>query len=184
MDLRLKKDHDCRKHLKEIKATSEAPYHFADSGLPNVYLTGIKYYICEVCKWIKAEIPAIGELMNALARALVEKQSPLSGTEIKFLRKRLGLKAIDFAGMVNVTAEQVSRWENDHNPPSGSTDRFIRIAYSFMSGDRKLKQLAQKMQNEFQKWSTSIQGGGRTERITAEHKRNNQWEAEASPMAA
>lgn len=183
MDTRLKRDHDCRKSLKEIKATQEAPYHFVDAGLPNVYLAGIKYYVCGVCNWVKAEIPSVGELMNALARALVEKNSPLTGAEIKFLRKRLGIRATDFANMISVTPEQVSRWENDKNPPSGSTDRFIRIAYSFMSKDRKLKNLVEKVKFEFQKWATSVQSGGSAERILAEHK-GKQWQAEAEPLAA
>ncbi len=177
-------DHDCRKSSKELKATVEAPYHFVDSGLPNVFLVGIKYYVCSVCNSIRAEIPAVGELMNALARAVVQKTSPLSGVEVKFLRKRLGLKAVDLGQIMSVTPEQVSRWENDHNPPAGATDRLIRLAYSFMSGDIKLKGLVDKVKSEFQKWSTSIHDTGASERIVAQHTGKSQWKAATEAVAA
>lgn len=182
MDQRL--NHDCPKSSQELKATVEAPYHFVDSGLPNVYLVGMKYFVCSVCDRVRAEIPAVGELMNALARAVVQKTSPLSGVEVKFLRKRLGLKATDFGQIMSVTPEQVSRWENDHNPPAGATDRLIRLGYSFMSRDIKLKGLVDKVKSEFQKWSTSIHATGASERILAEHTGKSQWRAATESIAA
>lgn len=177
--------HDCRKHMQERKATQEAPYHFADSGLPNVFLAGIKYFVCEVCsRVVKVEIPAIEDLMNALARAVVLKVSPLTGKEVQFLRKRVGIKQTDFADIISASPEQLSRWENDHNGLSGTMDKFIRLAYTFISKDTKLKSLVNKVKEEFQKWSTSIHGNGTGERIIAEYNAKHQWMAEAEPLAA
>lgn len=166
---------ECKHQWAEHKATRKAPFIFADSGLSNVHLTGIKYWTCDGCADVKVQIPAVQELMNALARALVKKRSPLNHHEIKFLRKRLGMKAADFAAMTGVTAEQFSRWENAHNLPSDSADRLIRVAYSLVSKDKQLIQLVQK----FQQWSTSIQGSGANEVIVAERTRRNEWCAEA-----
>jgi DNA-binding transcriptional regulator YiaG len=177
--------HECRKHMQERKATQEAPYHFTDSGLSNVFLAGIKYFVCEVCSQIiKVEIPAVEDLMNALARAVVLKKSPLTGKEVQFLRKRVGIKQTDFAEIISASPEQLSRWENDHNELSGTLDKFIRLAYTFISKDSKLKSLATKVKEEFQKWSTSIHGNGKGERIIAEYNAQHQWNAEAEPMAA
>ncbi len=133
---------------------------------------------------MRVEIPDVGELTNALARAIVQKCSPLTGVEIKFLRKRLGLKASEFGQMMSATPEQVSRWENDHNPPTGATDRLIRLAYSFMSRDAKLKGLMQQVESEFQKWSTSITDSGTSERILAERKRKSEWRVATKAIAA
>lgn len=178
-------NHDCRMYMQERKATQEAPYHFADSGLPNVFLAGIKYFVCEVCSCIvKVEIPAIDDLMNALARAVVLKRSPLTGKEVQFLRKRVGIKQRDFADIISASPEQLSRWENDHNELSGTMDKFIRLAYTFISKDSKLKSLVTKVREEFQKWSTSIHGNGKGERILAEYNTKHQWMAEAEPIAA
>lgn len=171
--------------MQERKATQEAPYHFVDSGLPNVFLAGIKYFVCEVCSSIvKVEIPLIEDLMNALARAVVLKISPLTGQEVKFLRKRVGIKQTDFAEIISTGAEQLSRWENDHNEMSGAMDKFIRLAYTFISKDTKLKSLVIKVKEEFQKWSTSIHGNGVGERIVAEYNAKHQWNAETERMAA
>jgi putative zinc finger/helix-turn-helix YgiT family protein len=116
--------------LEEKKATSDLPYHFVGSGLPNVYLIGIKYKVCKTCAGQAADIPAIKQLMQVIARAVVESEAPLTGPEIRFLRKRLGKKSSEFGRLIGVTAEQVSRWENEHNPPERSADKLIRVFYS------------------------------------------------------
>jgi len=182
---RVIKPHDCRKNRKEQKVTAEAPYLFHDAGLPNAYLIGIKVFVCSRCERIAAEIPAVDELMNALARVLVQKTSPLTGKEVRFLRKRLGLKATELAAMLSVTPEQLSRWENEHNGMGGSIDRLIRLAYAFLSGDKKLKDLRIRVERQFQQWSTSIHGDAGGERIVAEYKpKAGEWIAEAESVAA
>jgi putative zinc finger/helix-turn-helix YgiT family protein len=130
--------HACKCSFEERKATPAALYHFVDSGLPNVYLAGIKYRVCLKCGKQSAEIPAVKQLLAVIARAVVESESPLTGAEIRFLRKRIGKKASDFAKIIGVTPEQVSRWENEHNPPEQSADKLIRVFYCLLSGDRQL----------------------------------------------
>ena len=63
--------------LEERKATSESPYQFVGSGLPNVYLVGIKYSVCKSCKEQAADIPAIKQLMGVIARAIVRTRRHL-----------------------------------------------------------------------------------------------------------
>lgn len=82
-------DHSCMARRVEKLATVEQPFHFADSGLPNVYLVGIKYFVCD-CGSVVAEIPAVKQLMQLIARDIVESSSDLTGAEVRFLRKRLG----------------------------------------------------------------------------------------------
>lgn len=179
------KNHNCHLSLVEVKATAEAPYHFEDSGLANVYLAGIKYFVCELCKQIvKIEIPAIKELMNAIAGAIVTKTSPLAGREVQFLRKRLGVKAAEFARFIDSTPEQLSRWENEHNQISGAMDRFIRLAYTFISRDEGLRALMEKVKHQFAQWTTSIHGTGANERILAELISDRVWRAETELVAA
>lgn len=178
-------NHDCRLSLVEKLATTEAPYHFGDSGLSNVYLTGVKYYVCGVCQRIaKVEIPAITELMNAIAGAIVNKTSALRGKEVQFLRKRLGLKATDFARFIDASPEQLSRWENERNELSGAMDRFIRLAYTFISRDEGLRSLMEKVKHQFVQWTTSIHGSGAAERIMAELISDRVWRAETELVAA
>ena len=70
--------HDCRRSLRKRRATLENPYRFVDSGLPNVYLAGIRYGICRVCGMQSADIPAVKNLMMLLGRTIVESDAPLT----------------------------------------------------------------------------------------------------------
>jgi DNA-binding transcriptional regulator YiaG len=177
--------HNCQQSLVERIATTESPYHFDDCGLPNVYLNGMKYYICALCrKIVKIEIPALKELMDAIAVAVIEKPAPLTGKQIQFLRKRLAIRAVDFAHILSVSPEQLSRWENGRNAFDGAVDRLVRIAYTFTSRDERLRGVMEKVKHQFLQWATSIHGSGANERIVAERVANRQWRAEAELVAA
>ena len=73
-------------------------------------------------------IPCLPELLNALALAVVGKNSTLTGDELRFLRKRLGKSSKDFAALVGLTSEQYSRIENGAmlTPPN---DKLIRLMF-------------------------------------------------------
>lgn len=127
--------HECTEATrKEFTSTPEKPYHFTDSGLPNIYLAGVRYFECE-CGERFVEIPALKQLMSLIARHTVMKDQSLTGVEIKFLRKRLGQKAADFAEMVKLQPETLSRVENSKQKISEKTDTYIRIYYAFASKD-------------------------------------------------
>ena len=160
--------------MKEMRATPDAPYHFVDSGLPNVYLVGIKYQVCKKCGMQAADIPAVKQLMQVIARSIVENEAALTGLEIRFLRKRLGKKSSEFARIIGVSDEQVSRWENGHNLPEQSADKLIRIFYGILSGDRKLRR---KIDEHIECWLSALTGEGKIPDICAK-LRNREWKTE------
>jgi putative zinc finger/helix-turn-helix YgiT family protein len=160
--------------LVERLATPKAPYHFVDSGLTNVYLTGIKYRVCRACGKQSADIPRVKQLMESLARNVVQSEAPLTGAEIRFLRKRLGLKAMEFARSIGVSDEQESRWENGHNRPEQSADKLIRIFYCILSGDRTLRH---KIDDDIESWLAALTGEGQALDIRAKLK-NHEWKIE------
>ena len=168
--------HECRNSSEERAATSESPYHFIDSGLPNVFLVGINFRVCESCGMQSADIPAIKNLLMVIARTIVENEAPLTGPEIRFLRKRIGEKATDFSKHIGVTPEQVSRWENGHNPPELSADRLIRIMYSLSSDDDELKA---KINRQIGPWLAAW-GKGQLASIRAS-LHDQHWEAQPVP---
>ena len=143
--------HDCTKNLKPHTATSAKPYHFLDSGLPNVYLIGIKYWICSKCGAQSAEIPAPERLMNVIAESLVMKAGMLSGAEVRFLRKRAGKKAADFAALINKTPEHFSKLETGSLPLNEPTDKLIRLTYGMLNGDKELLTLISANVEEWRK---------------------------------
>ena len=133
-----RRPHDCLKHREERRATLDRPYRFSDSGLPNVFLVGIKCFQCKKCGEEVAEIPAIKDLMSLIARDLVGKREAFTGAEIRFLRKRLGKKASDFAREIGVSPEYLSRVENDHESAGEGLDKLIRLTYAVASKDETL----------------------------------------------
>jgi putative zinc finger/helix-turn-helix YgiT family protein len=171
--------HDCKTCADECRATIEHPYRFLDSGLSNVYLAGIRYWKCKDCGSEAAEIPAVAQLMSVIAKAVVMKAPLLIGEEIRFLRKRLGKRAIDFAQLINKTPEHLSKLENDQVPIPEETDKLIRLTYGMLSGDQKL--LAD-ISAKAEEWLRSI-GGGHREDITFKKKAGT-WKPLAKAMAA
>ena len=131
-------EHNCKAHAEERRATAEEPYRFLDSGLSNVYLVGVRYWICKHCQRQAAEIPALEQLMSVIAKSVVMKPALLNGEEIRFLRKRAGKKAVDFAELINKTPEHLSKLENDQVPLPEETDKLIRLTYGMLSGDQQL----------------------------------------------
>lgn len=168
--------HDCAKQAKEHLATLQKPYRFLDSGLPNVYLVGVKYWVCPKCASQAAEIPAPEQLMNVIAESIAMKQSLLSGAEIKFLRKRAGKKASDFAQLVNKTPEHFSKLETEALELQPATDKLIRFIYAMLSGDEVL---LVKIRQRAEEWLRSIETRKEEQKIRIK-KQKGSW----IPMAA
>jgi putative zinc finger/helix-turn-helix YgiT family protein len=172
-------DHNCKAHAKELRSSVERPYRFLDSGLSNVYLAGVRYWTCSECGKQAAEIPALQQLMSVMAKAVVMKPALLNGEEIRFLRKRLGKKAIEFAELINKTPEHFSKLENDQLPLPEETDKLIRFTYGLLSGDKQLFVL---VSAHAEAWLRSIREK-RTENITFK-KKAKAWKPLSRAMAA
>jgi putative zinc finger/helix-turn-helix YgiT family protein len=165
--------HECSKSTRrECLATEENPYHFTDSGLSNVYLVGIRYFVCE-CGRILAEIPAAKQLMAIIARDLVWKPTALAAEEIRFLRKRLGEKQADFAKHIGVRAETLCRFETGETSTNERTDKLMRLYYALASDDPVLIEgLRKTLQELLARWLRDNSPA----RIVATVK-DNEWEA-------
>jgi putative zinc finger/helix-turn-helix YgiT family protein len=168
--------HECSKHHKAHTATRTNPYHFIDSGLPNVYLIGVKYWVCEECQTQHAEIPAPEQLMNVIAESIVMKSGLLSGAEIKFLRKRVGKRAADFAELVNKTPEHFSKLETGSLALTEPTDKLIRLTYGMLSGDQNLLLT---ISTKIEQWLKAIHGVN-SQDIQIKKKNDDTW----VPLAA
>lgn len=107
---------------------TKGSYAYRESGLDNVILTGIAIYKCSCGE----KMPLIGNieaLHRAIANALVKKKTPLTGREVRFLRKQIGLNAKELAAVLGVTPVTVSRWENESESVGAANDKLIRLLY-------------------------------------------------------
>jgi putative transcriptional regulator len=105
-------------------------HHFLESGLENVHLSNADIWRCNGCGEEIVSIPRSMELMKSIAESILLKPTSLSGAEIRFLRKNLAMKINEFSQLLGVDRVTVSRWENDHERPSKSAERLIRLTYA------------------------------------------------------
>ena len=129
-------------------------HHYIESGLQNVWLIGVEIFECD-CGENFAFIPCAKELHNLIAKILLSKEDQLTGREIRFLRKHMGLKAKDFAKQIGVMNVTVSRWEREDIIPPKTIDRLIRYFYAtemnFPKIARKIKEIKSRKHKKGQK---------------------------------
>lgn len=117
---------ECGSKTRKTVATSKHPYHFTESGLRDVYLTGIDVLTCRACNSVSPIIPRLPALHRAIALSLALKNTSLNGQEIRFLRKVAGLSAVKFASLLMVEPETLSRAENNRQVLKPSMDKLAR----------------------------------------------------------
>ena len=66
------------------------------------------------------------------AAGFIAREGPSNGATFRFMRKAIGLRAIDLAELLDVASETLSRWENAQRP----VDRASWITLSDMVLDR------------------------------------------------
>ena len=117
--------HKCLRCNEEYR-TEIGDYHYLESGLDNLWICGVEIYRCDCGE--SAAIPNPIEIHRVIAKCLLMRRTPLTGKEIRFLRKHMVMKAIEFAKRIGVDNSTVSRWENGKEKPSDIADRAIRLS--------------------------------------------------------
>jgi putative zinc finger/helix-turn-helix YgiT family protein len=112
-----------------MKKESQNRYHYTASGLSRVYLNGVELYECtnEECGDEGLIIPMLEELHEQIATAIASQKNKLLPEEIRFLRTYLGFSGGDFAELIGVSPETVSRWEKGTVNMKESAERLLRV---------------------------------------------------------
>jgi putative transcriptional regulator len=101
-------------------------YRYTESGLTNVWLAN-GFTIRKTKYGEGVSIHDMDGLHRALARALSNKPR-LTGTEVRFLRKEMGLSQRGLGELLGVTDQAVSLWERKGQLPK-TADRLLRLIY-------------------------------------------------------
>ncbi|MGD9975879.1 MAG: type II TA system antitoxin MqsA family protein [Desulfatirhabdiaceae bacterium] len=117
----------CRKCKEQMTKTTD-DHSYRESGLENILLQEIDIFRCD-CGERVVSIPAMPELNAMIGRILVQKKSPLTGREIRFLRKNMGLTGKRLSEIMGVDNATISRWESDLQRPAKTHDHFFRLLY-------------------------------------------------------
>jgi len=115
-------------------------------------------------------------LLSLIARDLVRKPKALAPEEIRFLRKRLRKKQVDFAKEIGVRAETLCRFETGETYANERTDKLIRLYYALASQDPVLiEELPKAVEGLLAAWKATRKPA----HIVATIK-DNEWEAVAA----
>jgi putative zinc finger/helix-turn-helix YgiT family protein len=101
-------------------------YKYTECGLDSVTLVGALVFQCK-CGAIVPEINAISDLHRRIVFSLIKKDTLLSGSEIKFLRKMAGLSGVELAQLLGVHKTSLSKWENESRQITKKTDATLRL---------------------------------------------------------
>jgi len=109
-------------HLTESKETRS----LAIMGFPDVSISGLTVLTCDECGEGYREYPSDKAFLKHLARGLVGLKRSLSGKELAFLRKHLGIQSKEWAANVGAHHVTLSKWENEKAAYSKAAERALR----------------------------------------------------------
>jgi DNA-binding transcriptional regulator YiaG len=93
-------------------------YSYTESGLENVVLAKAPVYVCPDHGVQELAIGGVHALHAQIARAILDRRPPLTGPEIRFLRKYHRWNQTKLADLLGVTRVTVSNWERESTPLS------------------------------------------------------------------
>ncbi len=121
-------------HCGQEMSRSYERHHYKECGLGAVYLENVEVCNCRRCNEKIVRIPETPRLNLEIGEGILQKDSILAGDEIRFLRKNMGLKAVDLQNILGVNNATISRWERGKQKISPSHDRLLRVVYAHIKG--------------------------------------------------
>lgn len=125
--VKMRKVEKCEECGKKMRRVVQERYQYLESGLSNVVLRRIAAHVCECGEQVVA-LPNVERLHGLIFEKILMKESAIRGDELRFLRKTMGLKGVDFARMVKVDPTTLSKWEAGTQAISDEHDKLIRFA--------------------------------------------------------
>ncbi len=121
---------------------------YESSGLDNVLIHKVKVYHCGVCGEDYIQYGNIDAIDAAIAEALLKKDKPLTGKEIRFLRTYKGYSGQRFANLINSSAAHLYRAEAQEKPVNSKFDRLVRLAILSLPTDRNYEDVHEMLEGK------------------------------------
>jgi putative zinc finger/helix-turn-helix YgiT family protein len=102
-------------------------YQYSESGLSNVILQGVEVADCPKCGTSDVIIPRMAKIHRAIAQALANSPARLTGEQLRFLRKHLGLSGEQLGRYLHTDKTKISKWERGEDQIGPATDRLVRL---------------------------------------------------------
>ncbi len=115
----------CGAPATALKKTKLPTHEEIVLDLPVILLNAVERVSYD-CGHYHDTIPNYEGMIAAVALCRVLMHYKLNGREIRLLRNTMGLKGIEFAKKLSVSAEAVSRWENGE-PIGNAAEKLLRV---------------------------------------------------------
>lgn len=112
-------------------------YHYTESGLRNIWLaSGYEFVETRYGRGIAIhDVPGL----HALIGKLLARKHRLTGTELRFLRKEMGLSQRALGELLGASDQAVAKWEKTSRVPK-TADRMTRLIYlEHMDGNAPIR---------------------------------------------
>ena len=128
-------------------AKSDAPYHYTESGLDNVWLvSGVDYE--EYDGEVYTRIHDMDLLHRAISYRLTKQAASLEGKEIRFLRKELNVTQAELAKLLGLKSLTVARWEKNEVRIPRAADLLLRaFTLCHLDGSVNVCEMAEMLSN-------------------------------------
>ncbi|QWT18762.1 hypothetical protein KPL74_13535 [Bacillus sp. NP157] len=101
-------------------------YHYQTCGLENVWLTNGFEHSETVYGTAVAVADVLG-LDREIALTLAVKIAPLSGREVRFLRKHMELSQESLGSLLGIGAQSIALWEKERSPIPRTSEKLLRL---------------------------------------------------------
>jgi DNA-binding transcriptional regulator YiaG len=117
--------------IRNVRERFVDEFPLADGSKLQFVFKDFPQQVCASCGERTCDAKDLSAAEDAITRELVAR-GVRDPAVFKHLRKTLCLKATELAGLLGVTAETISRWENGHNEP----DRAVWATLHHIIDDR------------------------------------------------
>jgi putative zinc finger/helix-turn-helix YgiT family protein len=134
--MRTTKSHKCV-NCGEPVTPDRRSYRYTESGVSNVVLQNVEIADCTKCGHSDVIIPRVAGIHRLIAGALLRSPARLTGEQLRFLRKHLGMTGGQFAKYLHTDRTKISKWERGEDRIGPSTDRLVRLLVAAL--DKELR---------------------------------------------
>lgn len=118
--------HECRNCGEQV-IPERRNYRYTESGISNLILQGIEVADCPNCGNSDVIIPRMAKIHRAIAQALANSPVRLTGEQLRFLRKHLGLSGDQLGRYLHTDKTKISKWERGEDRVGPGIDRLVRL---------------------------------------------------------
>jgi len=106
--------------------TQDGLYHFSECGLDDVWVEGVEETVDEDGDVVLV-VPRIQALHRLIVRALIGRNGPLSGAEVRAIRTEMGLTQAQLGSLLQKEPLTVGRWERGETVIDPNADAVLRL---------------------------------------------------------